>query len=85
MASQPKQRRKADTHPCRAVACAERVPAHHLMCPRHYDLIPKYLQGQLAATWRWGQEHGKVPASTAWLDAADRAIAAVAELEAAAA
>lgn len=47
-------------------------------------MVPRYLQQELRATFRWGQETGKVQPSTAWADAADRAICAVADHETAA-
>lgn len=74
-----------ETHRCSAVACDERCPIRHLMCSHHYGMLPQYLRDELGVHFRYGQEHGKVKATPAWIDTADRAIAAVADLEAAAA
>lgn len=83
MASKTMTLKALDTHRCAAVACDERVPMRHLMCSHHYEMLPTFLRDELAAHFRYGQEHGKVKASPAWIDAADRAIATVVELEAA--
>lgn len=71
-------------HRCAAVACRELVILRRLFCDQHWSMVPRYLQDELRATFRWGQETGKVKPSTAWADAADRAICAVADHETAA-
>lgn len=68
-------------HRCSAVACDELVESRHLFCGPHWALVPRQLRTELRQTFRFGQEHGKVRPSASWVDAADRAIAAVAELE----
>lgn len=50
------------------------------MCRKHWALVPKALQRAVWRTYRVGQCDDKDP-SADWLDAADAAIAAVAEKE----
>lgn len=73
-----------DVHQCAAVACRELIDVRLLFCRDHWSNVPQYLRDELRLHFRFGQEHGKVKASVAWLNAADQAIAAVADREAAA-
>ena len=70
-------------HHCHARGCRRECPPRHLMCHRHWRMVPERLQARVWATYRAGQEIDKRP-SRAWLEAAETAIEAVAELEAAA-
>lgn len=72
------------THHCHAIACAAAVPPRMLMCRRHWAMVPAELQRAVWAHYRAGQEDDKRP-SHAWHLAATDAIAAVFELERAAA
>lgn len=49
------------------------------MCPVHWRMVPRHLQRAVWQNYREGQEIDKRP-SAAYLEAAERAIAAVAEL-----
>lgn len=67
-------------HLCHARDCARAVPPRLLMCKPHWRMVPAELQRRVWATYRRGQEVDKRP-SMAYLDAANAAVKAVAELE----
>jgi len=67
-------------HHCHARGCATSCPPEHLMCARHWRMVPSDLQRAVWATYRPGQCDDKRP-SAAWHAAADAAIAHVAERE----
>ena len=69
-------------HHCHAKGCAVEVPPEMLMCLRHWRMVPQPLKRAVWMTYRNGQCDDKKP-SLAWVAAADAAIRAVAELEAA--
>ena len=52
------------------------------MCRAHWRLVPRDLQRDVWATYQRGQERGEHRPTKAWHEAADAAIAAVAEREA---
>lgn len=70
------------THTCHARGCFAPVPPKMLMCRRHWFMVPSLLRARVWATYRPGQEAGGLPPSEEWHQAADAAIAAVAEKEA---
>ena len=67
-------------HTCHARRCNRVVPEKMLMCKRHWFMVPHGLRDRVWETYRPGQEIDKDP-SEEWHQAADAAIAAVAELE----
>lgn len=67
-------------HRCHARGCTAACPPEHLMCSRHWRMVPKDLQGRVWSHYRPGQCDDKRP-SEAWVRAADAAIAAVARVE----
>lgn len=73
-------RQRTAPHRCHAIGCDEAVPPALLMCSRHWRLVPRVLQREVWQAYRKGQEIDKRP-SAAYLTAAGRAIAAVAEIE----
>ena len=70
-------------HHCHAVGCEVPTPRAHLMCGKHWAMVPKALQLEVWRTYREGQcrEDGKVRPGRAWVAAAARARAAVARAE----
>jgi hypothetical protein len=67
-------------HACHARNCFIECPPAHLMCARHWAMVPRDLQREV---WRWyapGQENTK-RVSPEWLRAARNAIDHVAALE----
>lgn len=66
----------AAPHHCHVPGCSADVPPRMLMCGRHWRRVPVPLQRAVWAAYRSGQEVDKRP-SAAWLEAADKAIAAV--------
>jgi hypothetical protein len=69
-------------HTCHARGCTRRCPPEHLMCRAHWGMVPLRLQRAVWDAYRPGQCDDKQP-SESWHEAADAAIAAVAEIEAA--
>lgn len=67
-------------HTCHALGCEDYCPPRHLMCGRHWRMVPPELQRGVWAAYRAGQEIDKRP-SPAWHAAAEAAILAVFELE----
>ena len=67
-------------HICHAIGCTVVVPPRLLMHLQHWRMVPKDLQRAVWAAYRQGQEQDKRP-SKAYLQAAARAIIAVAEQE----
>lgn len=75
-----------DTHPCAAEGCTEACPRTHLMCVRHWRMVPKALRNSVWAAFRRFDRQvntGKTTREAAQelLDAKARAIAAVREKE----
>jgi hypothetical protein len=67
-------------HHCHAYRCRVHVPPRMLMCRPHWFMAPWLLRAAVLHHYRPGQEHDKRP-SPAYMAAAVRAIAAVAERE----
>jgi diadenosine tetraphosphatase ApaH/serine/threonine PP2A family protein phosphatase len=67
-------------HHCHALRCTVAVPPRMHMCGRHWSRVPRRLQRDLWAAYRFGQEQDKDP-SAAYLRAAAACIRAVAEKE----
>lgn len=67
-------------HHCHAQDCPRQVAEKLLMCGPHWRKVPRGLQARVWATYRDGQEREKNP-SRAWCEAADAAVAAVAQIE----
>lgn len=67
-------------HHCHARGCSSTCPPEHLMCRRHWAMVPANLQRAVWNTYRPGQCDDKQP-SQAWHAAADAAIASVAAAE----
>ena len=73
-------------HTCHARECKTECPRAHLMCKRHWFMVPKEIRDRVWATYQPGQENlddenAPIP-SDAWHRAADDAINAVANKEA---
>lgn len=69
-------------HVCHARDCKDPCPPKHLMCKRHWSMVPKALQSAVWDTYSPGQERGVGLPTRDWHDAADAAIRAVADKEA---
>jgi hypothetical protein len=69
-------------HHCHARGCGVATKPEMLMCLRHWRMVPRDIQRRVWATYRPGQCDDMRP-SEAWHEAADAAIRAVAEKEAA--
>ena len=67
-------------HRCHARGCPSSCPPRHLMCGRHWRMVPTSLQQRVWSAYRPGQEEDKEPSAT-WVRAADMAIDAVAQVE----
>lgn len=67
-------------HTCHAHDCAVPVRPEMLMCKKHWYMVPKHLRDDVYKHYRVGQCDDRDP-SPAWHEAADLAIAAVAEHE----
>lgn len=75
-----------DTHPCAAEGCIEPCPRSHLMCGRHWRMVPKALRNSVWAAFRRFERQinlGKTTTEAAQdlLDSKARAIASVREKE----
>lgn len=68
-------------HHCHARGCTKQVPPAHFMCAKHWNMVPRDLQRLVWKHYNAGQETGDAEVSQEYLDATDRAIAAVAEKE----
>lgn len=68
-------------HHCHAIGCDDPCPPAHLMCRRHWRLVPKVLRDAVWAAYRPGQERQRVIPSQDWFAAARAAQVAVADLE----
>jgi hypothetical protein len=69
--------RGADDHRCPVGDCKRRVPAHQLMCARHWRLVPRDIQRVVYRAWRRGRGAG----TAAHQEAMAAAITAVEEGE----
>lgn len=67
-------------HICHAINCETPCPPRHLMCARHWRMVPRNLQLDVWAMYEPGQETTKTP-TPEYLDAAIAAINAVATKE----
>ena len=67
-------------HTCHATACSKRVPPEMFMCRPHWYKVPKLLRDLIWKHYRRGQEKDWQP-SREYLEAAKRAVIAVAKLE----
>lgn len=66
------------THTCHAIGCSKPCPPSHLMCERHWFMVPVPLRRAVWAALRNRQGNPKDPT---WLATAKAAIAAVVEEE----
>jgi hypothetical protein len=69
------------THKCHAVGCTTACQPEHLMCRRHWFMVPKSLRDEVWRTYQPGQCDLEPHPSEDWHRAADAAIAAVAAKE----
>lgn len=60
-------------HICHATRCTTTCQPEHLMCPRHWAMVPPWVQSQVWETYRDGQCDDGQP-SPEWFDAAHCAI-----------
>ncbi len=67
-------------HPCHADGCKLEIPPRHLMCLKHWRMVPKPLQDEVWKHYRPGQERDKRP-TREYLIAMQAAIRAVAAKE----
>lgn len=65
-------------HHCHARGCDAPCPPAHLMCRRHWAMVPKALKEAVWEHYQPGQEQGRAPVTSKWLGAAEAAIQAVA-------
>ena len=65
------------SHICHAKGCGDPCPPKHLMCKRHWFMVPKALREAVWDTYSPGQERGEGLPTKPWRDAADAAIEAV--------
>jgi len=79
-APRPSKPRPAELHECHAIGCRVPVRPELLMCPKHWRMVPYSIRVRVCLTYRPGQATEKNP-SREWIDAARKAIAAVADLE----
>jgi hypothetical protein len=70
------------SHHCHARGCTTPVPPEMLMCRHHWFMVPRNVRAKVWAAYREGQCDDKRP-SEAWLEAANAAILAVAQKDAA--
>lgn len=68
-------------HTCHARGCSTHCPPKHLMCKRHWGMVPPELQQAVWGTYQPGQERGGYRPTKAWHEAADAAIEAVYQRE----
>lgn len=69
-----------DDHQCHANACGAYCAPEHLMCPKHWAMVPKASKDSVLRHYRRGQCNDMRP-SREWLDAAKLAVAQVALAE----
>lgn len=69
-------------HHCHATGCTTDVPPKLFMCRKHWSMVPKDLQDLVWKHYQPGQELGQATPTREYLDVTERAIAAVAEVEA---
>lgn len=67
-------------HTCHANLCAAPCRPEHLMCPRHWAMVPKAQQDAVLRHYRRGQCQDMRP-SAEWFAAAKLAVALVAQME----
>ena len=75
-----------ETHGCAADGCAEACPRQHLMCIRHWRMVPAALRREVIAAYRTYQREGQRGRRMhrhcqELIDAQNRAVAAVREKE----
>lgn len=69
-------------HTCHAEGCPAPCRPEHLMCRKHWSMVPQPLQTAVYNAYAPGQcDDGGPAPSAVWLDAARHAIAAVAGQE----
>lgn len=68
-------------HTCHAIECQVPCKPSYLMCGPHWAMVSFEHQDAVRKAYRAGQCAGRVVSSTAWLAAANHAIADVAERE----
>ena len=64
-------------HHCHARGCTAQVPPAHLMCARHWRMVPKELQTQVWEHYQAGQEKGDAGVTEEYCRVTDEAIEAV--------
>lgn len=69
------------SHVCHALKCADPCPPKHLMCRRHWRIVPLTLKRAVMRSFQPGQEDGKLRPSGWWFASARAAIRAVAVKE----
>lgn len=67
-------------HTCHATGCSKACPPKHLMCGRHWAMVPLPQKAEIWRHYRPGQEVDKQP-SVAYLNVMRAAIDAVARAE----
>lgn len=70
-----------ETHPCKAEGCGEPCPRTHLMCVRHWRMVPAPLRREVWAEARRFKQQSMAKHAQQFLDAIARAVAAVREKE----
>jgi hypothetical protein len=70
-----------ELHGCQAVGCRDVTRIDLLMCSRHWNLVPLYLQSEVQRTYRRGQARDGHSPSRAWHLAAAKARRCVASWE----
>lgn len=73
-------KRDTSNHTCHAIDCRTHCKPEHLMCPRHWRMVPRRLQSAVYVTYRPGQCDDMSP-SQSWCKAAWAAIEHVAVQE----
>ena len=68
-------------HVCHAEGCEVLVKPAYFMCPKHWRMVPRALQMEIWKYFNPGQEEGEASVSREYLDAHQRAVAAVAAAE----
>lgn len=66
---------------CHAIGCSTVIESFRLMCRAHWKSVPGELQTAVWAAYRHGQETDGKPLSREYLEAAEKAIAAVARAD----
>lgn len=68
-------------HCCAAKGCSRQIPLRHLMCSKHWRMVPDSLQKLIWTHYRSGQEYDHSIRSPEYADTVREAVATVAKLE----